>query len=49
MKIKLTEKVKDRPFVEGSRGCHALLSWMSEFLMKRNITLILPLVIVAFI
>ena len=49
MKIKLTEKVKDRPFAEGSRGYHELLSWMSVYLVKWNITLILPLVMVTFI
>ena len=42
-------KVKDSPFVEGSRGCHALLWLDAQNLNAKECHFILPLVIWAFI
>ena len=36
-------KVKDRPFTEGSGGCHALFVCMLNPLVQENITLYCPL------
>src|SRR3989337_3232353 len=36
-------KVKDRPFAEGSRGCHALFVCMLNLLVQKNVTLYCPL------
>ena len=36
-------KVKDRPFAEGSRGCHALFVCMLNPLVQNNVTLYCPL------
>ena len=41
--LTLCIKVKDRPFAEGSRGCHALIFYMLNPLMKKNVTLHCPL------
>ena len=38
-------KVKDRPFIEGSRGCHALLWLDAKNLNAKERHFILPLVI----
>ena len=38
-------KVKDRPFAEGSRGCHALLGLDTQNLNAKERHFILPLVI----
>ena len=38
-------KVKDRPFVEGSRGCHVLLGLDAQNLNAKERHFILPLVI----
>ena len=35
-------KVKDKPFAEGSRGCHALFGCMLSFLVQKNVTLYAP-------
>ena len=42
-------KVKDRPFAEGSRGCHALLWLDAQNLNAKKRHFILPLVIGTFI
>ena len=42
-------KVKDRPFAEGSRGCHALLWLDAQNLNVKERHFILPLVIWTFI
>ena len=42
-------KVKDRPFAEGSRGCHALLWLDAQNLNAKERHFILPLVIETFI
>ena len=42
-------KVKDRPFAEGSRGCHALLRLDAQNLNAKERHFILPLVIWTFI
>ena len=42
-------KVKDRPFAEGSRGCHALLWLDAQNLNAKERHFILPLVIWTFI
>ena len=42
-------KVKDRPFVEGSRGCHALLWLDAQNLNAKERHFILSLVIKTFI
>ena len=36
-------KVKDRPFEEGSRGCHVLICCMLNPLVQKNVTLHCPL------
>ena len=41
--------VKDRPFAEGSRGCHALLGLDAQNLKAKERHFILPLVIKNFI
>ena len=38
-------KVKDRPFAEGSRGCHVLLGLDAQNLNAKECHIILPLVI----
>jgi hypothetical protein len=42
-------KVKDRPFAEGSRGCHALVCLYAKSLNAKECHIILPLVIATFI
>jgi hypothetical protein len=42
-------KVKDRPFAEGSRGCHALLMLDTLTLNAKERHVILPLMIATFI
>ena len=42
-------KVKDRPFVEGSRGCHALFGLYAQYLSAKERHVTLLLVIVTFI
>ena len=42
-------KVKDRPFAEGSRGCHALLGLYAKSLNAKERHVILPLMIATFI
>ena len=41
-KVKTKHKVKDRPFAEGSRGCHVRLGLMHKILMQKNVTLYCP-------
>ena len=43
------KKIKDRPFAEGSRGCHALLWLDAQNLNAKERHFILPLVIKTFI
>ena len=45
----LLHKVKDRPFAEGNRGCHALLWLDAQNLNAKERHFILPLVIWTFI
>ena len=47
--IRVEDKVKDRPFAEGSRGCHALLWLDAQNLNAKERHFILPLVIKNFI
>ena len=42
-------KVKDRPFAEGSRGCHALICLYAQSLSAKEHHIILPLMIATFI
>ena len=42
-------KVKDRPFAEGSRGCHALICLYAQSLSAKERHVTLPLVIASFI
>ena len=42
-------EVKDRPFVEGSRGCHALICLYAQSLSAKERHVGLPLVIATFI
>ena len=42
-------KVKDRPFAEGSRGCHALICLYAQSLSAKEHHFILPLMIATFI
>ena len=42
-------KVKDRPFAEGRRGCHALIFLYAQPLSAKERHVILPLVIATFI
>ena len=42
-------KVKDRPFAEESRGCHALICLDAQSLSARERHVVLPLVIATFI
>ena len=42
--IKQKHKIKDSPFVEGSRGCHALLGLDTQNLNAKERHFILPLV-----
>ena len=42
-------KVKDRPFAEGSRGCHALICLYAQSLSAREHHIVLPLMIATFI
>ena len=42
-------KVKDRPFAEGSRGCHALICLYAQPLSAKEHHVTLPLVIATFI
>ena len=42
-------KVKDRPFAEGSRGCHALICLYAHPLSAKERHVALPLVIATFI
>ena len=43
------EDIKDRPFAEGSRGCHVLLRLDAQNLNAKECHFILPLVINTFI
>ena len=45
----LLHKLKDRPFAEGSRGCHVLLGLDAQNLNAKERHFILPLVIWTFI
>ena len=47
--IKYRTKIKDRPFAEGSRGCHVLLWLDAQNLNAKECHFILPLVIKTFI
>ena len=47
--MKYKTRIKDRPFTEGSRGCHALLWLDSQNLNAKECHFILPLVIWTFI
>ena len=47
--IGIRHEVKDRPFAEGSRGCHALLCLDVQALNAKECHFILPLVIENFI
>ena len=47
--IKQKHKIKDRPFAEGSRGCHAILRLDAQNLNAKERHFILPLVIWTFI
>jgi hypothetical protein len=42
-------KVKDRPFTEGSRGCHVLFGLYAQSLNAKERHVILPLMIATFI
>ena len=42
-------KVKDRPFAEGSRGCHALICLYAQPLSVKERHVILPLMVATFI
>ena len=42
-------KVKDRPFAEGSRGCHALICLYAQSLSARERHVVLPLKMTTFI
>ena len=42
-------KVKDRPFAEGSRGCHALICSHAQSLSARERHVVLPLKMTTFI
>ena len=42
-------KVKDRPFAEGSRGCHALICLYAQPLSAKERHVVLPLVMATFI
>ena len=42
-------RVKDRPFTEGSRGCHALICLYAQPLSAKERHVILPLMIATFI
>ena len=47
--LTLCIKVKDRPFVEGSRGCHALICLYTQSLSARERHVVLPLKMTTFI
>ena len=47
--MKCKTRIKDRPFAEGSRGCHVLLRLDAQNLNAKERHFILPLVIWAFI
>ena len=47
--LTLCIKVKDRPFAEGSRGCHALICLYAQPLRAKERHVVLPLVIATFI
>ena len=47
--LTLCIKVKDRPFTEGSRGCHALICLYAQPLSAKELQVVLPLVIATFI
>ena len=47
--MKYKTRIKDRPFVEGSRGCHVLLWLDAQNLNAKERHFILPLVIWTFI
>ena len=42
-------KLKDRPFPEGSRGCHALICLYAQYLSARERHVVLPLKMKTFI
>ena len=47
--LTLCIKVKDRPFAEGSRGCHALICLHSQSLSARERHIVVPLKMTTFI
>ena len=47
--LTLCIKVKDRPFAEGSRGCHVLICLYAQPLSAKERHVTLPLVIATFI
>ena len=47
--LTLCIKVKDRPFAEGSRGCHALICLYAQPLSAKEHHIIFPLMIGTFI
>ena len=47
--LTLCIKVKDRPFAEGSRGCHALICLYAQPLSAKERHVTLPLMIATFI
>ena len=49
MTINVRQELKDRPFTEGSRGCHVLLGLDAQNLNAKERHFILPLVIWTFI
>ena len=47
--LTLCIKLKDRPFAEGSRGCHTLICLYAQSLSAKEHNITLPLVIATFI
>ena len=47
--LTLCIKVKDRPFAEGSRGCHALICLYAQSLSAKERHVVLPLKMTTFI
>ena len=47
--LTLCIKVKDMPFAEGSRGCHALICLYAQSLSARECRVVLPLKMTTFI
>ena len=46
--LTLCIKVKDRPFAEGSRGCHAFICLYAQLISAKERHVVLPLVIATF-